>query len=111
MYDKLSKEDKRKLEENGIKAKGVEGGNENEDNGHRGSTDRPTGIATKEDSEDDTGIHKRVRGTVQNPDASRRKESDLAGIGAGEGRLGLHNEPAQASESETGERINNEITK
>lgn len=49
MYDKLCEEEKRKLEENGIKAKGVEGGSENENNGHRGSTDRPAGITTKED--------------------------------------------------------------
>ncbi|NME28374.1 hypothetical protein HF872_07025 [Megasphaera hexanoica] len=102
IYDRLSEEDKRKLEENGIKAEDTEGGNKNDNNGHRGSTDRPSGIATKEDSEDDTGIHKRVRGTVQNPDASRQKESDLAGIGSEGERQRVHNEPAQASESETG---------
>lgn len=107
IYDKLSKEDKRKLEENGIKA---EGGSKNDNNGHRGSTDRPSGIA-KENSEDDTGIHKRVRGTVQNPDASRQKESVTVGIRAKPQGEKVHNESTQTGESKTRERINNEITK
>lgn len=111
IYDRLNKEDKCKLEENGIKAKGVEGGNENEDNGHRGSTDRPVGITTKEDPEDNIGIHKRMRGTVQDPDASRQKESGTVGIRTRPRGLELHNESAQTGESKTGERIDNEITK
>ena len=111
MYDRLCEEEKRKLEENGIKAKGIEGGSENEDKGHRGSTDRPVGITTKEDPEDNTGIHKRMRGTVQNPDASRQKEGGVAGIRAGRQGLGLHNESAQTGESKTGKGIDNEITK
>lgn len=111
MYDKLCEEDKRKLEENGIKAKGVEGGSENEDKGHRGSTDRPAGITAKEDTEDNTGIHKRVRGTVQNPDASRQKESETAGVRARPRGDRLHNESTQTGESKTGKGIDNEITK
>lgn len=104
IYDRLNEEDKRKLEENGIKAKGIEGGSNNENNGHRGSTDRPVGIATKEDTEDNTGIHKRMRGTIQNPDASRQKESDLAGVRPEGQRQRVHNESAQTGEGKTGKR-------
>lgn len=111
IYDRLNKEDKRKLEENGIKAKGVEGGSGNEDKGHRGSTDRPAGITTKEDPEDNNGIHKRVRGTVQNPDASRQKESGAAGVRAKPQGEKVHNESTQTGKSKTGKGIGNEITK
>ena len=103
IYDKLSEEDKRKLEENGIKAEDTEGGSEDENKGHRGSTDRPSGTA-KENSENNNGIHKRVRGTVQNPDASRQKESDLAGVRTRPRGLELHNESTQTGESKTRER-------
>lgn len=110
MYDKLCEEDKRKLEENGIKAKDVEGGSENENNGHRGSTDRTAGI-TREHSGRGTGIHKHVRGTVQDTKTSGQEMgTEVRMRPEGQGQR-VHNESTQTGESKTGERIDNEITK
>lgn len=66
IYDRLSEEDKRKLEENGIKAKGIEGGNGNVS----GNTDH-------------SGTHEKgnklVKGTVQERSAVRRTGSGKNG--------------------------------
>ncbi len=110
MYDKLCEEEKRKLEENGIKAKGVEGGSENEDKGHRGSTDRTAGI-TREYSGRGTGIHKHVQGTVQDTKTSRQKVgTEVRNRPVRQGQR-VHNESTQTGESKTGKGIDNEITK
>lgn len=110
IYDRLNKEDKRKLEENGIKAKGIEGGSENEDNGHRGSTDRTVGI-TRGHSGRGTGIHKHVQGTVQDTKTSGQEMgSKIRGRAEGQ-RQRVHNESTQTGESKTGKGIDNEITK
>ncbi len=66
IYDRLSEEDKRKLEENGIKAKGVEGGSENVS----GNTDHSR---THEKG------NKLVKGTVQERSAVRRTGSGKNG--------------------------------
>ena len=66
IYDRLSEEDKRKLEENGIKAKGIEGGSENVS----GNTDHSR---THEKG------NKLVKGTVQERSAVRRTGSGKNG--------------------------------